>query len=167
MYLGWGVHTLVGGYLPWLGVTTACLGVPVLVIGYLPWLGGTYLGQGVPTLAGGTYCDQGVPTLVGGAHLGPSGMNRLKTLPSPILQMRSVIILIHSVGGLHTKVVRTTLWLKRLDCDSACQEASKCHTTGEYEETIACTKQSMKMRDTILAVKSWTNINIGPKQGYL
>ena len=101
-YLARGIPTLVvggtylggGGYLPWLGVN----GVPTLAWGYLPWLGRVpTLARGylpwleVPTLAGGYLPWQGGTYLGMGGYVPWPGGNRLKTLPSPILRMRSVI----------------------------------------------------------------------------
>ena len=96
-YLPW----LGEGYLPWLEGGVGYL--PGLGEGYLPWLGGRsiYPGQGR-----GTYHGRYPPARVEIPHLDlarvgtapakvgtPPGVNRLKTLLSPILRMRSVIIL--------------------------------------------------------------------------
>ena len=112
-YLPW----LGEGYLPWPRGTY--LGVPPILTwlgeGYLPWLGVgnpppilTWLEGTVPTLAGGylPWYRYPSPTKVGTppAKVGtplpsgpvqgtpPPGVNRLKTLPSAILRMRSVKI---------------------------------------------------------------------------
>ena len=113
--LGYPPPDLAGGYLAWPG------GIPwvptpshpdlagVEEDTYLGWGGPTlgyppsWPGQGVPTLAGGTYLGQGgtylgVPTFGYPPSSGPGrgtpcrpGVDTLKTLPSPILLMRSVI----------------------------------------------------------------------------
>ena len=70
-------------------------------------MGGTYLGRGSTYLGqGGTYLGWGVPTL---AWMGysPPGVNRLKTLPSPILRMRAVITATFDDAKLLIYVIRT------------------------------------------------------------
>ena len=109
-YLGQGVPTLAwGGYVPlpggggtppWPG------GVPTLV-------GGTYLGGGIYLGQGGTPSWLGgYPPWPGGTHLGwdgipslPPGVNRLKTLPSPILW-------IWAVATLDSLLVESITWKK-------------------------------------------------------
>ena len=65
--------------------------VPTLTGGYQPWLGGTYPGWGYP-ISGHGAIPSWVPHLVLVRY--PPGVNRqmpVKTVPSPILQMRAVI----------------------------------------------------------------------------
>ena len=112
--LGWGgVPTLARG-IPTLAMLVPTLaGVPTLTGGIHTLAGGAYLGQGGTDLGwGGTYLGQGgtylgwggLPTLVlggylpwlGGTYLGQNdlGVNRqmpVKTVPSAILRMRTVI----------------------------------------------------------------------------
>ena len=91
------------------------VGVPTLAGEYLPWLWGTYPGRGVPILARGTYQGRYPPSGPGQGRQPPpppptprSGpcrgrvgtprcgqTNKLKLLPSPIIRMRSVIILLN------------------------------------------------------------------------
>ena len=77
-----GLPTLARGYLPWLGV-------PTLDGGYLPW---GILPLCVPT---GGYLPWGTWGLDLAGVPPPLRVNRLKTLPSPILRMRSVITCTH------------------------------------------------------------------------
>ena len=69
------VLTLARGNLPW-GTPDLPGGYPILILPYLPWPWGRYLPPSGP--GRGTPCSLNV--------------NRLKTLPSPILWMRSVTI---------------------------------------------------------------------------
>ena len=67
-------------------------------------------GRGVPTLAGGGSVPWGTP---------PPGVNRLKTLPSPILRMRSVKITCQKEKQVKQMSLVNILNIRSLICEGA------------------------------------------------
>ena len=59
----------------------------------------------------------------------------------------------HAPGLEPHKCLYISIWMKGLGCHVGHQNASRCHTKGESEESVVCRRWSMQVRKSTLALK--------------